>query len=71
MSIPKKPLNQPDKFIAGAAGESRPENPVEKPTKKLLIEVDYELWRALKFKALQENKKLKDLLVEILRESVR
>lgn len=71
MPIPKKPKDV-EEFIKNAkANEEIVSQGESKKNKKFLIELPYELWMKLKLKALQENKPLKDVILEILQDSVR
>lgn len=71
MPIPKKPKDV-EEFIKNAkANEEIVSQGEPKKNKKFLIELPYELWMKLKLKALQENKPLKDVILEILQDSVR
>ncbi len=66
MSIPKKPRDI-EEFIKNARANDEIANEKEvKKVKKFLIELPYELWMKLKLRALQENKPLKDVILEIL-----
>ncbi len=66
MPIPKKPKDV-EEFIRNAKANEETINEKEvKKVKKFLIELPYELWMKLKLKALQENKPLKDVILDIL-----
>ncbi len=48
------------------------DNPYEAPkVKKFLIELPYDLWKELKMKALAEDKTLKDLILDALKETAK
>lgn len=71
MPIPKKPTKNADEFIVQAKAEVIEKNHMEaKKPKKLLVELDYDIWLNLKMMALKENKTLKDLITEILKKEV-
>jgi len=68
MALPKKPEDVDD-FIKGAKAEKGIENEITQEsskTKKFLIELPYNLWMKLKLKAVQEDKSLKQVILEIL-----
>ena len=67
MSIPKKPEKKIENFIMEAKDEMISDELENKKTKKFLIEMEYELWFKLKMIALQQNKRLKDLIIEVLK----
>lgn len=71
MSIPKKPIKNEDTFISGAKLEEKNdmETKNQNKSKKLLIEIEYDLWKRLKIKALQNGITLKDLIVNILKDN--
>lgn len=69
MAIPKKPAKNPENFIMEAKADTVSISKEEsKKPKKFLIEMDYELWLSLKMMALKQNKPLKDLIVDILKQ---
>ncbi|MFH7836224.1 MAG: hypothetical protein QXL51_06480 [Candidatus Aenigmatarchaeota archaeon] len=70
MSIPKKPEKKIENFIMEAKDEMISDELENKKTKKFLIEMEYELWFKLKMIALQQNKRLKDLIIEVLKKGI-
>lgn len=74
MAIPRKPTKNVDEFISTAKVKEKQQgnesSSYEAPkVKKLLIELPYDLWKALKMKALTEDKSLKDIILDSLKET--
>ena len=76
MAIPRKPVKDVEEFIKTAKVEEKPERKEEKvqstsKIKKFLIELPYDLWMELKMKAIKEERPLKDVILDILKEGAK
>ena len=72
MSIPRKPDIDADEFISSSKSEKVKieEQVPNKKDKTFLLKLDYQLWKKLKAKSLEEDKTLHQYILSLLQKNI-
>jgi len=72
MGIPKKPNIDAEEFIKSSKSDKiNVENQLDnKKDKTFLLKLDYQLWKKLKEKSLEEDKTLHQYILDLLKKSI-